>query len=150
MVNNWVMQREKKKPELPEEFDKRPRGYKLNVKFEAYIGDYIASNTTKQNGVVVGLIRNRFGDNVCYKVLCQEFATDKYDKVILNKRTKKPKILNEFFDYIPVPLITEHKPCESMEEVLSSIGYEWVDADPKDKNDNGHYYCKTREDVIFC
>lgn len=150
MVNNWVMQREPKKPELPVKFDDVPKGYKFEVKIDASIGDYISAKTTKQEGVVIGIIKNKHGDNVCYKVLYREFERDKYDKIVLNRRTKKPKVLYECFDYIPIPLVTDCSKCTSTDEKLSELGYEWIDGDPKDKNDNGHYLCKSREDVIFC
>lgn len=87
------------------------------------IGDEIEAEGTEQWGTVVGVIRNKFGNAVCYKVRCVDC-----------------------FDYIPKGAVTLHEKCGSAQWSLGRIGY--VLMDDGDGENAECYYNEATGDVI--
>lgn len=95
------------------------------------LGDYIETyydDPHFQGGTVVGVIKNIYGDPVCYKVW-----------------TKRAGL--EMFDYISADRVYLSEPYGSVSGGLGAIGYKYVedDASPYD----GYFYNKKTGDKVF-
>lgn len=109
MVNNWVLQEDDRNGYLSA-LDYDDYGYgelhsvSIGDEIEADAGDY------PQYGIVIGIIRNRIGDPVCYKVWRIEQG-------------------DGCFDYIEASKVTLCEPCGSSEWSLGRIGYKLIDSE---------------------
>ena len=93
------------------------------------VGDEIESEAFGQYGVVLGVIRNRYGEPMCYKVWYQ--PEDKPD--------------GGCFDYIQDALVTCVERCADRDWSLGRCGYRYVEG--KD-GVCGYYLNKKTGDVI--
>ena len=120
MENNWVMQRARPGRFLVFSFnDNRPS-----------IGSDIESESTEQFGTVIGVISNKRGEPVCYKVWC--WVDDEPGGC---------------FDYIPCDKVSFWEPCSSVRWSLERIGYQWMDE--HSDGSGGYFYNNETEDVVF-
>lgn len=120
-----------------EDFD----DYGYGVNHPVSIGDeiYVERDEEPQWGIVVGIIRNVYGDPVCYKVV----------------RTKNDRDTVGVFDYIQAREVSFCEPCETAAWSLSRIGYEFIENEEEsddDEEDSVWRYMfrnDTTKDVIF-
>lgn len=119
MKNNWQLQQDVSNFDaLSDDFD----DYGYGESHEVSIGDEIESEEGEfgQYGIVLGVIRNFYGEPVCYKVWRNE---------------------DKCFDYIQASRVTMCEPCGSSEWSLGRIGYQ--------KLENCYYNEETGDRIIW-
>ena len=92
------------------------------------VGDEIESESTGQYGVVLGVIRNRFNEPVCYKVWYSPVDPDEA----------------ACFDYIPADKVTCVERCEEPGWSLQRCGYRLIET-----VDGEYYYNDLTEDAVL-
>lgn len=134
MNYNWALQNGGEGC-FPQDFN----DYDYGENHKPSIGDEIEADNGYyfSSGIVIGIIRNKAGVPVCYKVWSTS-ADNGNDNC-----SAKDKAI---YDYIQSKDVTLCEPCGSSKWSLSRIGYEWVDGDDAD---DGHYYNKETGDVIW-
>lgn len=133
MINQWILKCDDNNEELYcGNFD----DYGYGFGHSPSIGDEIEASGTEdkdlQFGIVLDIIRNIYGDPVCYKVW-----RGTYDE---NRKLSPDK---GCFDYIRADMVSLCEPCGSSEWSLGRIGYKL-----QKRRGNTVLYNKKTKDVI--
>ena len=118
MNNNWVFDSgsfDWDYVDLPDELD-CDDGYDDGKSVS--IGDELEAGHSRQHGVVIGIINNKYGQPTCYKVFYEVCTLSDNDEIVK---------IGEGLDYIQASDVTLHEMCGDAKWSLGRIGYTWFD-----------------------